>query len=188
MLARQAVLLTPSESTLPFCLPFYKQTAAVTPLFVTLTSAPQIAENTTALSLFVATLTDSAPVTPVFATLTENAGGDTSSSHSGPRHSSLVPRHFFPSEACPSLSLFASISAKTQIPPFCFQSLAHSSAIRWGWGLGARRHHPSNPICRLRSLPDCAKILVPAGLHQSPDHAPAGGFCNHVPRKEGQTL
>jgi hypothetical protein len=195
MLARHAVLLTPSESALSSCLPFCKQRVAVTPLFVALTRTPQIAENKTTLSLLLAIFTDFAPVTPVFATLTENAGVYTNSSHSGARHSplatrhsSLGTRHFFSSEARQSLRFFASISPKTQNPPFCFQHVAHSSALRWGWGVGARRHHPSNPICRLRSLPDCAKILVPAGLYLSPEHAPAGSFCNRVPRKEGQTL
>jgi hypothetical protein len=191
MRARHSVLLTPSKSSDAIQLLFCQQNASVSPLFATLASTPQIAENKTTLSRFLATLTDFAPLTPVFATLTENAGVYSNSSRSEPRHSPLATRHFFSGEACHSLRSFASISAKTQNPPFCFQQLAHSSAIRWGWGVGVprptRSHHPSNPICRLRSLADCAKIFVPVGLHLSPEHAPAGGFCNHVPRKEGQT-
>jgi len=36
------------------------------------------------------------------------------------------------------LSKSARFSAKTQNPILCFQQLAHSSAIRWGWGVGSR--------------------------------------------------
>jgi hypothetical protein len=150
------------------------------------TSAPQIAENKTTLSLLLAALTDFAPVTPVVATLTKTAGVYTNSSHSGTRHSPLVTRHFFPSEAPQSLPFFASISAKTQNPLFCFQSLAHSSALMRGWG---PRLAPS--------LQSNLSVAVPSRLREnlcsrrasllSPEHAPAGGFCNYVPRKEGQT-
>jgi len=72
--ARQAVLLTPSKSSGSTQLLFYKQSPSVSPLFVTLTSRPQLTEKTATLSLFLATLTASSPVTPVFATLTKTAG------------------------------------------------------------------------------------------------------------------
>jgi len=83
MLARRAVLLTPSRSFHPTQLLSYKQHASVSPLFAILTGRPQITENTATLSLFLATLTASAPVTPVFATLTKTAGCHFISSHSG---------------------------------------------------------------------------------------------------------
>ena len=35
------------------------------------------------------------------------------------------------------LPISARFSAKAQNPLLCFQQLAHSSAIRWGWGVGA---------------------------------------------------
>src|SRR5271154_529815 len=72
--ARYAVLLTPPKPSGPTQLLFYKQNTSISPLFATLTSRPQIAENAATLSPFPATLTASSPVTPVFATLTKNAG------------------------------------------------------------------------------------------------------------------
>ena len=74
MVARHAVLLTPTKSSCPTQLPFYKQNASVSPLFAILTSPPQLAENTTTLSPFLATHTAPVPVTPLFATLTKTAG------------------------------------------------------------------------------------------------------------------
>jgi len=56
------------------------------------------------------------------------------------RHSSI------PAVSPPLRSSIAPIS---QLPPLCFQSLAHSSAIRWGWGCAsplATRHF----LCRNR--------------------------------------
>ena len=41
---------------------------------------------------------------------------------------------------CGKLSKSARFSAKTKNPLLCFQQLAHSSAIRWGWGLPQRCH------------------------------------------------
>ena len=41
--------------------------------------------------------------------------------------------------------IWASIAPISQFPTLCFQSLAHSSAIRWGWGCAsplATRHSP----------------------------------------------
>ena len=77
------------------------------------------------------------PVTPLFATLTHSAGVYTNNSHSETRHPSLITRHFFPCEAGQSLFPFAVICTKTQNPLLCFQWFAHSSAIRWGWGVEA---------------------------------------------------
>src|SRR5271154_7549473 len=74
MIARQAVHLTPSQSSIAAQLLFYKHSISVSPLFATLTSRPQLAKNTATLSPFLATLTAPAPVTPVFATLTKTAG------------------------------------------------------------------------------------------------------------------
>jgi len=36
---------------------------------------------------------------------------------------------------CRPLPLLATSAPISDFPPLCFQSLAHSSAIRWGWGL-----------------------------------------------------
>src|SRR5271168_1798303 len=74
MHARQAVLLTSSKSSGPTQLLFYKHNASVSPLFAALTRRPQLSENKSTLSPFLATLTASIPVTPVFATLTQTAG------------------------------------------------------------------------------------------------------------------
>src|SRR5271154_4974648 len=74
MPARRAVLLTPSKSSRPAQLLSYKQHVSVSPLFPTLTSRPQHTENTATLSPFLAALTTSIPVSPVFATLTQTAG------------------------------------------------------------------------------------------------------------------
>jgi hypothetical protein len=72
MTSCQAVLLTPSKCAVLGPLPFYKQ---ISPFFAALTNHSQLTENTTTLSLFLATLTDSAPVSPVFATHTKTWGG-----------------------------------------------------------------------------------------------------------------
>jgi hypothetical protein len=69
MSSRPAVLLTPSKSSVPGRLPLYKQ---VSPFFATLANYLQLAENTTTLSLFLATLADFVPVSPVFATHTDH--------------------------------------------------------------------------------------------------------------------
>jgi hypothetical protein len=161
MLARQAVLLTPSRCSGPTQLLSCKQNASVSPLFATLTSHPQVAENTATLSPFFATLTASAPVTPVFATLTKNAGCHFISSHSGTRHSPLVTRHYSPSETRQSARFLAFIPTKTQNPLLCFQRVAHSSAIR-GEG-GVAPFHPTEPPPEFRisqiSLPDISSVL-----------------------------
>src|SRR6266852_2453115 len=79
--ARQAVLLTPSESSYPLSLPFYKYRAPVSPLFATLTSCSQITENIATLSLLFATHTNCLPVSRVFATHTKTIGVCTNNSH-----------------------------------------------------------------------------------------------------------
>src|SRR5271167_4692045 len=66
--ARQAVLLIPSKPSGPTQLLSYKQRPSVSPLFATLTNLSQLTENTAALSPFLATLTASIPVSPLFAT------------------------------------------------------------------------------------------------------------------------
>jgi hypothetical protein len=52
----------------------HEKLLAISPLFATLTSTPQIAENTSTLSPFLATHTDLSPVSPVFATHTKTTG------------------------------------------------------------------------------------------------------------------
>jgi hypothetical protein len=108
--ARQAVLQTPPGSSYPQWLPFYKQSSPITPLFATLT-AP-------------------APLTPVFATLTKTPGVYSLSSHSETHHSPLVTLHF----PLRKTHAFDAPSAFSHFGALCFQQLAHSSAIRWGWG------------------------------------------------------
>src|SRR5271154_5141587 len=77
MLARQAVLLTPSRSPAPAQLLSYKQNASVSPFF--------------------AALTTSILVSPLFATLTENAG--VSLPLFPIWNSPLLPRHHSPPPA-----------------------------------------------------------------------------------------
>jgi hypothetical protein len=63
------------------------------------------------------------PVTPLFATLTEMAGVSINKSRCG---------------ACSPVTILAFLrpsTPKTQNPPLYFQSLAHSSAIKGGWGV-----------------------------------------------------
>src|SRR5271154_3919660 len=101
--ARQAVLLTPSKSSGPTQLPFYKYNASVSPLFATLTNRPQLAENTATLSLLLAALTQTAGVSlPPFPFW---------NSPLATPHSPLSP-----DEARHSSSLFVPISVKTQNP------------------------------------------------------------------------
>jgi len=135
MLARQAVLLTPLESSGPLQLPFRQHPVPLTPLFATLTSFPQLAENKSALTPFPTALTAPAPVTPVFATLTQTAGVSLLrfpfwNSPLATLHSPLPL-----CEAAQSLHFFAPITPKSQNPLLCFQHVTHSSAIRWGWGI-----------------------------------------------------
>jgi hypothetical protein len=140
--ARDAVLLTPPKSSRLTRLLFYKQNASVSPLFATLTGHSQLAENAATLSPFFATPTASAPVSPVFATLTKTAGCHFVSSHSGTRHSPLLTRHFSFKEVCQSSRCFHRSPPKRKIPPFCFQYVAHSFAIR---GEGGGDRHPRRP-------------------------------------------
>jgi hypothetical protein len=65
MLARRAVLLTPSKSFHPAQLLSYKQRASVSPLFSTLRSRPQLAENTASLSPAEPVFTRISPVNPL---------------------------------------------------------------------------------------------------------------------------
>ena len=144
MVARHAVLLTPTKSSCPTQLPFYKQNASVSPLFATLTSRPQLAENKATLSPVIATLTASAPVTPLFATLTKTAG---------------VAHPLFPfwnsplatcrsplsaTEASHSARFSVRTPAKTKISFLYFQHFTHSSAIR-GEGRGPLCPPPTHP-------------------------------------------
>jgi len=75
MLARQAVLLTPSKSSGPTQLLFYKQNASVSPLFAALTSHPQLTENTAALTPAESALTAFPLASPLESALTEKQGG-----------------------------------------------------------------------------------------------------------------
>src|SRR5271167_1468550 len=139
MIAHQAVRLTPSPSSGPVQLLSYKQSISVSPLFATLTSRPQLAENKATLSPVLATLTAPVPVTPLFATLTKTAG---------------VSHPLFPfwnsplatlcNRSAPFRAVFARVPAKTNIPPLYFQYLTHSSAIR-GEGRGPLCPPPTHP-------------------------------------------
>jgi len=144
MVARHAVLLTPTKSSCPTQLPFYKQNASVSPLFAILTSPPLLAENTTTLSPFLATHTAPVPVTPLFATLTKTAG---------------VAHPLFPfwnsplatcrsplsaTEASHSARFSVRTPAKTKISFLYFQHFTHSSAIR-GEGRGPLCPPPTHP-------------------------------------------
>src|SRR6266852_4970986 len=60
-----------------------EKSISVSPLFATHRSRSQIIENPLTLSPLLATHTDFAPVTPVFATHTKTAGVYTNNSHSG---------------------------------------------------------------------------------------------------------
>src|SRR5271163_4481463 len=130
MIARQTVHLTPSECSGPAQLLSYKQSISVSPLFATLTSRPQLAENKATLSPVLATLTASAPVTPLSATLTKTAGV---SHRLFPFWNSPLATCHSPlsaTEARHSGRFSALNPAKTKIPPLYFQYLTHSSANR----------------------------------------------------------
>jgi hypothetical protein len=75
MLARHAVLLTPSESALPSCLLFYKQIASISPLESSLTGRSQIIENPATLSLADSAVTRLPPASSLESALTKNKGG-----------------------------------------------------------------------------------------------------------------
>src|SRR5271154_1638581 len=144
--ARQAVLLNPAKPSGPTQLLSCQQNTPVSPFFPPLTTPPHPPKTTALLSLSPATLTASAPVTPVFATLTQTAGCPILSSHSGTRHSPFPAPHLslecgssadascFQTPVIPTHILFMRTEAQT--PRLHFQSLAHSFALtREGGGL-----------------------------------------------------
>src|SRR5271154_161032 len=137
MPARHAVLLTPSKSSRPAQLLFYKYNASVSPLPATLTSRPQHTENTATLSPFLAALTTSIPVSPVFATLTQTAGV---SLHLFPFWN-LTTRHLFtPIRSGPfaTTSLFSysyELFCTAQVHnPFVFFQIQTLCGKHGGWG------------------------------------------------------
>jgi hypothetical protein len=77
--------LTPVFATHP-------KSRSLSPFFVALTDYSQLTENTATLSLFLATLADSLPVSPVFATHTKTWGVGVDSSHSGSPRAVLIYR------------------------------------------------------------------------------------------------
>ena len=158
--ARHAVLLTPSKSLHPSQLLFYKQTASISPLFATLTSRPQLTENTSTLSSFLATLTASAPVSPVFATLTKSAGCHFVSSHSGTRHSPLLTRHFSFREMCQSSRCLHRSPPKRKIPPFVFNTLRTLLQLG-GRGVGTATHASARPRTVERAPNTGARYSLP---------------------------
>src|SRR6266850_1070386 len=95
--ARHAVILTLPKSAYPDQLVSYQQSASLSPLFATLTNSPQLAENKAALSPFLATHTDFAPASPVFATHTKTTGVYT--------NNSILVHNSYP--LSPQLTLFA---------------------------------------------------------------------------------
>jgi hypothetical protein len=147
--ACHAVLTTPPKSPRLSQLLSYKQNASVSPLFATLTSRPQLTENKSTLSPFFATLTASAPVTSVFATLTQTPRVYYISSRSETRHSPLTTHHFPLRNRCSS----ATQNAFSHFGALCFLYLAHSSAVMRGWGVGASGRCPERAIRILTSVP-----------------------------------
>jgi hypothetical protein len=130
MRPRHAVLLTPSESALPSCLPFFKQIAPVTPLESALTNHSQLIENTATLSLVESALTKTRGVEGILP----------------------VPERFHleRSQGAITLKFFLFTllrtllhSRKTQ--PFSFQALAHSLPKTTRGGDGACFLFPNLP-------------------------------------------
>jgi len=74
MRARYAVLLTPSESAVPRCLPSSEQIAPITPLGSALTSRSKRTENAAILSLAESALTSIPPASSLESALTKTPG------------------------------------------------------------------------------------------------------------------
>jgi hypothetical protein len=104
------------------------------------------------------------PVTPLFATLTQTRGVYTNNSHSGPR--AAQPLAAYPlSSNPPFLPPFCTIS---QNALFCFQSLAHSSAIKGEGGVGAL-HPAAYPLAaRPFPAPSPSETASPLATRHSP--------------------
>jgi len=131
MLARQAVLLTPSKSSGTIQLLFYKQNASVSPLFATLTSSSYSSHSiafSRPLFSYSYELLRHPKIHNFFlffrfqTPCQKHPGWYTLSSRS-----SLVTRHFPSSEAHKKLESLAMLCPKRK-PVLPFQQLAHSSA------------------------------------------------------------
>ena len=117
MAVRQVVLLTPPESSHPTQLLSRQHSIRVSPLFATLTNRPQIIENSNSLSPAFATLTDFAPLSPVFATHTKITGVYINNSHSETR---FRPSRFLCNLRISALnSVFAPSTFNFQLSPSC---------------------------------------------------------------------
>ena len=133
----QAVLLTPLESALPDCLPFYKQIAPITPLESALTDPLQLIENTAALTAAKSALTDIPSVTSLDSALTKNRGGGGDPvpipiNHSDIWRSPLVTTSLF--------SYSYALSCTFQIHnPFVFFQFQTLSKKQPGWGTFSSR-------------------------------------------------
>ena len=66
-----------------------------------------------------------------------------------------------PSRRSP-LPLLPFLPPKSVFPPLCFQGLAHSSAIRWGWGGAApQQHFRDSPLATRHSSLATSSFLTP---------------------------
>jgi hypothetical protein len=70
-----------------------------------------------------------------------------------------LPRKILPLDPLQA-SPFALLARKTQNPLLCFQSLAHSSAIRWGWGVP----HATEATQTMSSRPQGGICFFPTSL------------------------
>jgi hypothetical protein len=159
---------------------------SISPLFATLRNRSQITENTATLSPFLGTLTDFAPVSPVFATHTKTAGVWPNSSQFGtqsPLISSPIP-YSLPSIPFIFILLQTLLRAqKTQL--FCFQVIPHSlRKTPGGEGRGCTlltRHSSSQCLGASVAIlvsPDTGHCS-PIPIHASSPIAARGPWCNN---------
>src|SRR5467141_1863817 len=146
MRARHAVLLTPSESAVPRCLPSCKQIAPITPLESALTSRSQRTENAAILSLAESALTSIPPASSLESALTKTPGegGLLLVPVLATLHSPQYLSSFF-SHACALFCAFLHLS-KTQL--LCFQSFPHSLHKNTGGGVSSFRDHLAPRLLR----------------------------------------
>ncbi len=144
MRARHAVLLTPSESAVPRCLPSCKQIAPITPLESALTSPSQRTENAAILSLAESALTSIPPARSLESALTKTPGEGGLLLVPVPLHSPQYLSSFF-SHSCSLFCAFLHLS-KTQL--LCFQSFPHSLRKNTGGGVSSFRDHLAPRLLR----------------------------------------
>src|SRR5882762_820202 len=141
MRARYAVLLTPSESAVPRCLPSSEQIAPITPLGSALTSRSKRTENAAILSLAESALTSIPPASSLESALTKTPGVGEGGLLLVPVPATLHSPQYLSSFFSHSCALFCAFLHLSKTQLLCFQSFPHSLGKNTGGGVSSFRDH-----------------------------------------------